>query len=495
MAMKKFLSKSLRLLANSLEKKDSYSSTSYQSIVTGIYGLGYQKGIGWLSALGAINYYNQVSPIANAVDLIAQKGAEIYIAVWDKIENKYIKEAETGTPYKIFELLKRLDFTKTYSEFTIYELSYYLITGNMFIISQYMDGGEPTNIILAKPQDITIVGRGTSLAQKYYWTDGSRSLIFELDEIQMRYFATDKAGIKYELKHVRAFNPRENDGNLWGQSKLTQIYLEMEQYIAGAIHNKNLLANGARPSGVLTLDEEMSNDAYEKARAEVKNFYSGSKNAGNILIFEGEGAKFEGFSISPRDMDFANLSEKNTTAIYNRLNIPLPFVSTQTMTYDNLKEALYQLYILAVIPLIEIYYEALTDLLLWHYKDGERYEIHYDEMDIDVLADHKKDDYAKTIQLGITTYNEARGMYSLDAINEGGDDVFVSPALVPLGQPVDENTTKTVPKKQERNRDVETDNGEEEKGLVSKDKFTEILKKQNYSDAQISEAIKRVYGN
>lgn len=316
------------------------------------------------------------------------------------------------------------------------------------------------------------MGNGTSIAEKYNWVDGNRNLVFNLDKMTMRYYAEDKNGFKYELKHVKCFNPKYNCGNLWGMSKLTQIYLEMEQHISGAIHNKNLLANGARPSGVLTLDEEMSNDAYEKARAEVKNFYSGSKNAGNILIFEGEGSKFESFSISPRDMDFANLSENNKLAIYNRLNIPLPFVSDKTMTYNNLSEALYQLYILAVIPLIEMLFEAMTELLLYRYKDGTDFEIHYDEMDIDVMAKRKREEDAETVKLGITTMNEARGMFSLNSLQEGGDDVFTTPNLIPLGRVAEEKA----------------------QNITSKEKFIKILKKQNYSDSQINEEVKKIYG-
>ena len=487
--MRKFITKSLRSFANRLDKfeKKSCNLDTLDNVLSAIntaYGLGTRKGIGWLSALGAINYYNQVSPIANAVDLIAQKMAEIYVSIYDKVEQKYIKDNEVeGTPQKIFNLLKTCDFTKTYTEYMIAQVSYYVITGNAFFITQYFgDKGEPVNILMAKPQDITIMGTGTSIASQYLWTDGNRSLNFSLDIASGRYFAEDKAGVKYELKHLKYFNPKDNTGNLWGQSKLTQIYLEMEQHIAGAIHNKKLLGNGARPSGVLTLDEEMSDDAYEKARTEVNSFYSGADNAGNILIFEGQGSKFESFNISPRDMDFATLSERNTTAIYNRLNIPLPFVSDKSMTYNNLSEAMYQLYTLAVLPIAEVMFECLTNLILVNYKDGERYEIHYDELDIDVFASRKREENEKTIRLGITTYNEARGMFALEELEEGGDDVFISPALVPLGQAEQIRMEREAQRKKANPKQTTEEN------------FKMLLQKQGYTETQINEAVMKIYG-
>ena len=511
MAIKNFITKSLRGIADRLEKKGVNGGDTLDNVLASIntlYGIGFRKGIGWLTCMGAISYYNDVSPIANAVDLIAQKSAEIYISIWDKREKKYIKEDPSGTPAKVLELLKKGDLTRTYTEYMIAQASFYLITGNAFFICQWLgDKGEPINIMMAKPQDILIEGIGTSIANKYRWTDGNRSLTFTLDPITFRYFAEDEKGLKYELKHLKMFNPKENTGNLWGQSKLTQIYLEMEQYIAGAVHNKKLLANGARPSGVLTLDEEMSDDAYEKARAEVNSFYSGAENAGNILIFEGQGSKFESFNISPRDMDFANLSEKNITAIYNRLNIPLPFVSDKTMTYNNLAESLYQLYILAVIPLIEPIFEALTDLIMWHYKDGENFEVHYDEMDIDVMAKRKREEDEKVVKLGITTYNEARGMFALDELPEGGDELYVSPMIVPISRVADEdnnantntNTNNDNDNNYQNDNDKEKpkdndDRTKEEQPQVDEKSFRAILARQNYSEEQITEAVKKIYG-
>ena len=482
--MRKFVVKTLKSFVDKLEKKSANLDT-LDNVLAGIhtaYGIGYTKGIGWLSCLGAINYYNRVAPIANAVDLISQKASEIYVSIWDKQEGKYLKDTLAGTPAKVAELLKRCDYDKTYTEYIVAQASYYLITGNAFFITQFTQNGEPVNLLLAKPQDITIIGSGTSIAQKYLWKDGNRNITFTVDMATHRYYGQDANGFVYEIKHLKRFNPKAETGNLWGQSALVQVYLEMEQYISGAVHNNKLLKSGARPSGVLTLDEEMSDDAYEKARAEVNNFYSGAENAGNVLIFEGQGSRFDSFNISPRDMDFVNLSKNNKTEIYNRLNIPMPFVSDSAMTYNNLSESLYQLYILAVIPLIEMIFETMTDLILYRYKDGERYEIHYDEMDIDVMAKRKREEDANTIRLGITTYNEARGMFSLEKLEEGGDDVFISPMLAPLGQPVEKNEEE--PKKTPT-----------QKPKTTEEDFKRIMRKQNYDEKYIDEVAEKIYGS
>ena len=318
------------------------------------FALGYSRGIGWLSALGAINYYCTIAPIANAVDLIAETASRIYLSVYDKKNKEFIKDSTENiisTPAKALKALQGGNYTQTYTEFMRSLMSYFLITGNAFVIAQSTaPNTDIIELICAKPQDFVIMGAGTSLATTYKWTDGNRILNFKLNFANWRYEATDEKGFYYELKHIKFFNPKFNVGNLWGMSSLTQLYLEMEQYIEGAVHNKSLLQNGLKPSGVLTLDEEMSDNAYERARKEFQSFYSGAENAGKVLIFEGTNAKFDSFALSPRDMDYANLVEWIEGVLYSRLKIPRPLVSDKTMTYNNLSEALRHLYILAIFP-------------------------------------------------------------------------------------------------------------------------------------------------
>ena len=148
-----------------------------------MYGLGNKKGIGWLSALGAIQYYKLIAPITNGIDLISQQCADIPLSIWDKKNGVWLKDGDVqGTPQKMFDLLKKTDYVETYSTFIKKQIAYRLITGNCFTICVCGGvSGEPIEIITAKPQHMIIIGSGTSYAQKYRWTDGSRSMDFTLD--------------------------------------------------------------------------------------------------------------------------------------------------------------------------------------------------------------------------------------------------------------------------------------------------------------------------
>lgn len=477
--MKKSIQKKslLQKFAGIFEKKSAdYQRGSLDQLLSP-YTLGISRGIGWLSALGAINYYTSISPIANAVDLIAEVGARIFIAVYDKSTKEYIKDTVgISTPAKALDLLKSANYTETYFEFMRGLLSYFLITGNAFIIAQ--STAENTDIVelfCGKPQDFIINGVGTSLATTYIYQDGNRHLVFNLNRANWRYEAYDSNGFYYQLKHIKNFNPRFNSGNLWGMSVLTQLFLEMEQYIQGAVHNNSLLKNGTKPSGVLTLDEEMSDDAYERARKEFQQFYSGAENAGKVLIFEGANAKFEAFNLSPKDMDYAKLVEWVENALYRRLKIPRALVSDKAMTYNNLREAKMQLYEFAIFPALDMILEGLTDLIFERAKDGSGYELFYDVKDIDAFAEKQMEIDENIVRLGITTYNEARNKFNLVDLDENGDTVFApSPIITPLGNAVPDKVEK--------------------KNLVSIAQFKNILRRQNFDKQEISEAVARIYG-
>lgn len=484
------------------EKKSAVSGDYATGNIDNFYSafaLGYSRGIGWLSALGAINYYCTIAPIANAVDLISETASRIYISVYDKKSKEYIKDMSDrlSTPAKALKVLQGGNYTHTYTEFMRSIMSYFLITGNAFVIAQSTSPNtDIIELISAKPQDFVIIGTGTSLADTYKWTDGSRTLTFKLNYANWRYEATDSKGFYYELKHIKFFNPKYNVGNLWGMSPLTQVYLEMEQYIEGAVHNKALLKNGLKPSGVLTLDEEMSDNAYERARAEFNNFYSGADNAGKVLVFEGTNAKFESFAVSPKDMDYAKLIEWIEGVLYSRLKIPRPLISDKSMTYNNLSEALRQLYILAIFPSFDLVLEALTQLIFGRYanKDGNNYEIFYDTKDIDAFAEKLAETDEKVVRLGITTYNEARNKFNLPDLNENGDIVFAPPMQTPLGLVgVGGNNPLTQEKQPEQQPAPPEQTSEQQEQEVKQ--FRAVLEKQKiFNKQEIDKAVEKIYG-
>ena len=64
-----------------------------------------------------------------------------------------------------------------------------------------------------------------------------------------------------------------------------------------------LFANGARPSGALTVPGKLSPDAVTRIKASVQALHGGS-NSGGTLVLE-EGAKFDQTALSSVDAQFS----------------------------------------------------------------------------------------------------------------------------------------------------------------------------------------------
>ena len=101
----------IQRLTGLFEKKSADLGSDYSDLGSierfySAFALGYSRGIGWLSALGAINYYCTIAPIANAVDLIAETASRIYLSVYDKKNKEFIKDTENiiSTPANLWLL-------------------------------------------------------------------------------------------------------------------------------------------------------------------------------------------------------------------------------------------------------------------------------------------------------------------------------------------------------------------------------------------------------
>lgn len=501
------ISSGVKKIARSMQVKSNGLHTMDEILLQlqTAYGVGRNRGIGWLSALGSIQYYNMVAPISIGVDLIAQQCADIPLSIWDKKNKVWLKDGDVqGTPQKMFDLFRKVDYTQTYSSFIKSQVAYKIITGNNFtIVVTGGISGEPIEIITAKPQNIIVLNSTTSYAHGYRWTDGSRTMDFKLDLATMRYVGVDKFENRWELAHSKEFNPLANSGNIWGMSRLTPIYNEMEQYVEGLIHNKALLKEGARPTGVLTFDTEIDDDQCEKMRVDVMNFYSGSSNAGKILTFQGDGARFENFSISPRDMDFANLYDRIERTLYNRLNIPAPLYKDSAMTYNNLDSALYQLYILASNPLLSEYLLELDNLLEDKYKDASLYTFGIDPADVEALKARQTEDDMKLAKTAFITVNENRKLFGYEPIDDKGDILYIPTGLNEFGKEEGKNNGNFG---NNDNADEEVDTKQKDGKVKGKDKketkslyeniktLVDLMKNQGEKQEEIDKTVENIYG-
>jgi HK97 family phage portal protein len=373
----------------------------------------------------AIVYYCRLEPVASGVDTISDEFEHIRPVVLDSSDGKIEK---TGHP--LLKLLRFPNADVSGAEFRKQLAAYYLITGNAYVVATGEPHRPPLELSVAQPQRVTMTAASDGYAGSYCVSLGNaESLVFERKEVdgRFRYYNSDGA----ELWHIRSFNPRYCPSQLYGLSKLTAIYYEIEQYLKGNIHNLSLLERGARPTGALLAPEGLTEDQRRRLHAQYASLAEGAGNAGRMLLLEGKGIEFQELGKSPRDMDYLENRKAITMSIFNRLKIPLPLVSVDSMTMDNYSEARLALYDNAVLPLANMLYGELTLFLAPRYKMSEAQRLAYDDSAIPALEPRRNEQIESRRKSGVLTLNEIRRLYGYDTIS-GGDAVYQPSNMSPM---------------------------------------------------------------
>ena len=375
-------------------------------------------------------WYLTTSAVADSVDIISEKFSEIIPVLRDSKTGEFVRE------HPVLDLLARPNKDLTRQNFMFRYAAYYLINGNTFINGMGLVTQPPNEIDILRPTGMTF--HGTSLLDKvsdYNYSAESFSIRYRINtEGQyLRYFSKSNTA---ELWHVKKFNPDESSTRAFGTSPMNAIQLEIEQFLAANKHNLGLLNNGARMSGILSTEGNLSKDQREFLKKQFNAFQTGSENAGRILFTEGGGGKvsYNELSQKNKDMDFKSLRTQNKLGIHGRYKVPLPLVSPDHMTMDNYSEARLALYDEAVIPMTNILYSELQNMLFPKYTDLKNSNLFltYDEQTILPLKERSDTSIERKQKTGAFTINEIRNMFGAENI-AGGEVLYQPVNLVPLG--------------------------------------------------------------
>jgi phage portal protein BeeE len=253
----------------------------------------------------------------------------------------------------------------------------------------------------------------------------------------------DSAELK-ELQQIRNFSTRDNSLGR-GQSPLVSASKEVRQHILGGVHNVSLLERGGRLSLVFHFEDDLDEDDFNETQDRVHQNYSGADQAGKVAVTAGPHLTINELGNSNKDMDFANLQKLIRDVISQVYHVPLPLVSTDAATFSNYSSAKTALYDDAVSPLAGRLYAGLGELLLPRYGlDPSEVAITFDPDLIPALKMRRNEELVLRRGVNIESTNELRGSVGLEDV-EGGDDILVNSALVPLGEDAFGDDTDDIP--------------------------------------------------
>jgi HK97 family phage portal protein len=356
--------------------------------------------------------YLCVSRIAQAI------GAIPFIL---KINRKEIDQ-EKQYDDSLLRALNRPNPKQSYNTWMREMVIHRLISGNNYIYFNVasVDCFEMSNF---RPDRVTIK-TSSGVAVGYEYRINSES----------HYFPIDLNTNESDVLQMKEINPLDD---LYGLSPIQVAASSVQQHNASGEWNKNLLLNGARPSGALSLKNaenmpSLGDEERNRIQQTINEKYTGAANAGRIIFIDQE-LKFDPFTFSPTDMDWIN--GKNTTArdICLAFGYPAHLLGLpDSSTYNNVAEAKEDLYIGKIIPLAEEIFSALSHYLTQRF--GKQIDITIDEDGIAALSrlrEMARDNALKALNGGMITLNEARWEVGYDRV-DNGDEVMVPAGKLPL---------------------------------------------------------------
>lgn len=318
-------------------------------------------------------------------------------------------------------ILRRPNPSQTWADFITQVITDWLLYGEIFIYRN-MVGKEVVELWALSPLHMKVVPSMTGMPQAFEHGDGSTKKIFPVDQM------TGDSLVFFS----KTYNPLDT----WrGLSPLHAAGLAADTHNAGLDWNHSLLKNGARPSGILEFGEGDAPDdtLLNRLRERFKMVIQGHGNAGEIPMLFG-GAKFTETSQNARDMDFIALMEATEKYVASAYGVPLPLISNDASTFNNMDVAKEMLYTDTVLPLLNHFLESFGRWLLPHF--GEGLEYCYDKDSIDALEgvrQRRNDRVAKLVTAGLISPDEGREMIGLDALGGAAAELYVSSSVIPMG--------------------------------------------------------------
>ena len=202
----------------------------------------------------------------------------------------------------------------------------------------------PTELYALRPDRVSV-------------TPGSRgwpsSYLYQADGVTTR-IGRDAEGFLPVL-HLKLYSPTDDH---YGQSPLDAAAAAIDLHNAASAWNKALLDNAARPSGALVYSnrdtaDRLSDEQFDRLRAELDGVYSGSLAAGRPMLLEG-GLDWKPMSLTPADMDYINGKHAAAREIALAFGVPPQILGVPgDNTYANYKEANSAFWRQTVVPLVE----------------------------------------------------------------------------------------------------------------------------------------------
>ena len=285
--------------------------------------------------------------------------------------------------------------------------AYLMLHGNAFVQVAKDADGRPVELFALRPERVSVIADEEGWPRAWRYKVGDRTIDIPVE---------DEDGWP-NLVHLKAFHPADDH---YGAGCLAAADQAVAIHNAAAAWNRALLENAARPSGALVFDgaaEGMTAEQFERLKAELLAAYQGSANAGRPMVLEG-GLKWQSLSLSPADMDFAELKAAAARDIALAFGVPPMLLGLPgDNTYSNYREANRALWRLTLLPLADKILNGLEEALRAWFPG---LDLHVDLDRVPALSEDRERLWAQVSAADFLGEDEKRAMLGLPPAPNGG---------------------------------------------------------------------------
>ncbi|MDO9306433.1 MAG: phage portal protein, partial [Mesorhizobium sp.] len=229
------------------------------------------------------------------------------------------------------------------------------------------------------------------------------ALDYRTGKARRRIALGDEAG----ALHLSLFHPLDDH---YGFAPLEAALMALDIHNAAGRWNKALLDNSARPSGALVYAPKeggnLSDEQFDRLKAELEHGYSGVSRAGRPLLLEG-GLDWKAMGLTPKDMDFIEAKRAAARDIALAFGVPPMLLGIPgDNTYANYQEANRAFYRMTVLPLVA---RTATEFSAWLAPAfGEGVRLWYDADTVEGLSGERESLWARVGAASFLSDDEKR---------------------------------------------------------------------------------------
>lgn len=270
-----------------------------------------------------------------------------------------------------------------------------LLSGNAYVELVAAEG-ELRELHLLRPDRVTVSSDAAGWPVSLEHREGA----------QRRHIGLGMSG-RSGAAHLALFHPLDDH---YGFAPLEAALIALDTHNAAGRWNKALLDNSARPSGALVYAPKdggnLSDEQFDRLKAELEQGYSGATRAGRPLLLEG-GLDWKAMGLTPKDMDFIEAKHSASRDIALAFGVPPMLLGIPgDNTYSNYQEANRAFYRLTVLPLVARTAKELSAWLAPAFGDGLR--LWYDADQVEGLAGERDALWSRLEAVSFLTEDEKR---------------------------------------------------------------------------------------